>query len=555
MSGQRVLHASLRGVLWMAAVLLSAHVQAADFHVCDCAAGAAPTCVAGNDGNPGSSASNPWRSYERARGAFAGLAAGDSIRFCRGGVFTIGASARWVNDSCRATAPCTLGAYSPPGGANDLPPPLIRQSQGAGFGFDNTGFARQQEGYVVEDLDLTCSACASNDPGVFLFNDVDDVRLQRLRISGFGLGVYVTYSNCVAGDPACCSTLDPACDGFSSRFELLDSEIRDSRAQGFLGGGDDLLIEGNRFERNGSRAVLDHNIYLIGVYARGRVLNNVLRRSAALETGRCRGTSLVAHGTLTDLLIEGNLIEESIGLADPNCWGIEITPGNPNPERFLRATVRGNAVFNGGTAGIALASCVDCLVENNLIVHQQPNAIIGIRAPSTAGGAGDATLDALTVRNNAIFIATSNSVGIEVGAQGSGHRIVSNALHSVATTGFWSCLSLSLPPSAYDAVDHNVCGFVAGAQREWEFGSGALAQWRALSGFDTASLQQAPGFNAPAFPDYDLRAASAQAAMVGRGHPSLSAPFDVDGRPRGALPDAGAHQVLRPSSVFGDGFE
>ncbi len=532
----------------------AATLQAADYHVCDCAAGAAPTCVAGNDGNSGS-ASTPWRSYERARSAFAGIAAGDAIRFCRGGAFTIGASARWVNDACRADSPCTIAAYLPPNGADDLPPPLIQQTQGAGFGFDNTGFARQQEGYVVEDIDLRCSACASNDPGVFLFNDVDDVRLQRLRISGFGLGVYVTYANCVAGDPACCATVDPACDGFSSRFALLNSEIRDSHAQGFLGGGDDLLIAGNRFERNGRRAVLDHNIYLIGVYARGRVINNTLLRSAALETGRCRGTSLVAHGTLTDLTIEGNLIAESIGLADPNCWGIEVTPGNPNPERFLRASVRRNAVFNVGTAGIALASCVDCLVENNLIVHQQPHAIIGIRAPSTANGPGDATLDALTVRNNSIFIASSNSVGIDVGAQGSGHRIVSNALQSVESAGFWACLALNLPTSAYAAVDHNVCGYVAGAQREWELGSGALAQWQTLSGFDTASLQQAPGFAAPAFPDHDLRASSAQAAMIGRGHPSQSAPLDFEGQARGAPPDAGAHQFALPVSVFGDGFE
>jgi len=538
------------------ALLLSAdQVAAIDFHVCDCGQGSAASCVVGNDTNSGASANAPWRSYERARSAFAGLAAGDSIRFCRGGVFTIGASARWVNDSCRADAPCTLGAYLPPGGAASLPPPLIQQTQGAGFGFDNTGFARQQEGYVVEDIDLQCSACASDDAGVFLFNDVDDVRLQRLRISGFGLGVYVTYANCMAGDPACCSLADPQCDGLSSRFALLDSEIRDSRAQGFLGGGDDVLIAGNLFERNGSRAVLDHNIYLVGVYARGRVQHNVLRRSAALETGRCRGTSLVAHGTLTDLVIEGNLIEEAIGLADPSCWGIEITPGNPNPERFLRATVRGNRVFNVGTAGIALASCVDCVVENNLIVHQQPHAIIGIRAPSTAGGVGDGAMDALTVRNNSIFVSTTNSVGIDVGGQGSGHRLVSNAIQSVASTGFWACLSLTLPSSAYAAINHNVCGFVAGAQREWELGSGSLSQWQVSSGFDAASLQQSPGFVDPAFPGLDLRATDAQAAMVGRGHPSLSAPFDIDGVSRGPLPDAGAHQLTRGAEVFGDGFE
>jgi hypothetical protein len=280
-----------------------------------------------------------------------------------------------------------------------------------------------------------------------------------------------------------------------------------------------------------------------------------LYRSAALSTGRCRGSSLVAHGNLTDLLIADNHIHEDIGAADGSCWGIDLNPGNNNQERFLRAIVRGNTVLNVGTAAIALGACVDCLVENNVIVHAQPHAIIAIRAPASQFGSDDAQLDALVVRNNSIHIATSNSVGIAVGGEGNGHVIVGNAIESVAATGFWACLSLDLPPANYAAVDHNVCAHVAGAAREWEAGSGTLAAWRAASGFDANSRAAPPGFVAPQAPSFDLSATGAQAAMVGQGDPFLGAPLDFFGQARGTPPDAGAFQWQASPGVFGNGFE
>jgi hypothetical protein len=523
--------------------------SAADYFVCDCAPGAAVACVAGNDAAAGTSPATAWRSYDRAQDAWSGLAAGDSLRFCRGGVFPIAGSTQWLNEQCTAAQRCTVEAYSATWASGSEARPRLVQSSGHGFNFANAGDAAQDGGYRVRDLDLACTACSNDDWGIFLFNDVDDVRFERLRISGFGIGVHLAGSN------ACGS--DPACDGHSSRIELLDSEIEGNRTQGWLGAGDDLLLSGNRFAGNGTGTVFQHNVYLSqsnGPTQRVRVLRNELYRSAAVASGSCQGGSFAVHGEHTDLLIEGNLIREDVGGADPACWGLGVTPAYATPEGFVRTIIRGNTFRNVGNVAIALASCQDCVVENNVIASEQSFGGIGIAAPAVARASDDLPMTRLTIRNNALYLTAASSIGIRLGDEGNQHVVVSNALQSTTSGGSWSCLSLNLAFGAYAAVDNNVCGFVAGPGREWEQGSGGLASWRAASGFDMASSASLPGFAAPAAPDYTLEAASAAAAIVGTGHPLASSPLEFYGGPRNPPPDAGAYQFGTTDVLFRDDF-
>src|SRR5687768_401338 len=78
--------------LFVALAALAAPARAAERFVCDCGAGADPQCVPGSDGATGTSPDAPWQSYDRAQDAWSGLAAGDSLRFCRGGVFPVAGS-------------------------------------------------------------------------------------------------------------------------------------------------------------------------------------------------------------------------------------------------------------------------------------------------------------------------------------------------------------------------------------------------------------------------------------------------------------------------------
>lgn len=531
-------------LLLLPAGLLPAVATASDYHVCDCAAGAAPGCVAGNDAAAGTAAA-PWRSYDRAQDAWATLAAGDSLRFCRGGVFPIAGSTRWVNAQCRAETPCTVGAYTPDWaqGGEDLP--RLERSAGDAFSFENGGDARHEEGYVFRDLELVCTDCGSNGSGFFLYNDIDDVQLQDLRIRGFAVGVFHGGSRpCAAGAIGC--------DARNTRLSLRGSEIRDSAVQGFLGAGDDLLIDGNLFAGNGRSGILEHNVYISGNAARVAVMHNTLYRSAA-RNGQCEGASLVAHGSLTDLRIEANYIHEDLGAAAPGCWGINLSPAYSYGETLLRAVVRGNTLHNLGNAAVALTSCVDCVVENNRIVHEQPFSITAIRAPAQVRASDDAPLQRLRVRNNSLYISGIGGIGISIGTEGTQHEVAGNAIRYNGGTASWACLSLDLPAAAYAGVDYNVCGYTPAAQREWEQGSGTLASWRAQSGLDQRSRAADPGFAQPVAPFYDLNAASMQSALIGAGHPRLGAAQDFYGIPRPLPPDAGAHQ--NADRVFADGME
>ncbi|MBL0163017.1 MAG: right-handed parallel beta-helix repeat-containing protein [Xanthomonadales bacterium] len=538
--------------LVIAGMALAATANAANYYACDCASGADAQCQVGNDSANGTSPASAWRTYDRAQNAFGGLAAGDHLSFCRGGVFPIAGDTRWNNSNCTAAQNCFVGAYTPAWASGDEARPRITQTNGHAFEFIDGGEPDHEEGYRFSDLDLRCSACSGEAYGFVLYNDIDDVRLERLRISGFSIGVYLGGSNSCNGNPQC--------DAHNERLTLVESDILDNPGQGFLGSGNDLLIADNLFSGNGGANNRDHNIYISesgGQTNHIRILRNELYRSSMGNGSTCLGTSLVVHGYTSDLLIEGNLVHEDIGGAGQGCWGISLTAGGTDEaEGFPRAIVRGNTIRNVGNTAIALSSCVDCIIENNIIEHEQPFEVTGISAPALGHDGNDLMMTHLTVRNNSIYTtANQDSLGIKVGGEGTQHVIVSNAIQATNTSGLFACLSLNLPTSAYAAVNNNVCGYVAGGGREWEEGSGSLSAWRTASGFDLASLAVAPGFASPGAPTHDLRAASIGAAMVDAGHLTLSAPREFFGNLRGASPDAGAHEFGSNDVIFANGFE
>lgn len=156
------------------------------------------------------------------------------------------------------------------------------------------------------------------------------------------------------------------------------------------------------------------------------------------------------------------------------------------------------------------------------------------------------------MRNNSIYVGNgSGSTAIAVDDMGDDHIVVSNAIH-YAGAGSFNCFRAGLPPSAYDAFDHNVCYTPNAPGAEWVDGSGSLAAWQSATGFDGSSSTADPGFTNPAAGE--LWAAGELATMVGFGDPALSSPNDIDGFPRDSEPDAGAYE-LGIGLIFADGFE
>jgi len=525
---------------------------AAQYYVCDCASGAQADCIAGSDSNSGSSTADPWQSYGKARTTFNTMAAGDSIRFCRGGRFAVETANRWHNANCRAANPCTVSDYVAPWGNSSMPRPYFAQSGlGHGFALEDGGPANHEEGYVFENLKVVSSAgSAGVGSAFFIYNEVDDVIIRNIVASGFLIGVYAAGSNPCAAD-------DAQCNGHNDRIVVRDSTIEDNTFMGWLGVSDDGQLLDNYFKGNGAVPIFGHNIYVAdnGFSSSGFVIKgNSSYRSTPGLSSSCVGVSLVVHGSHDGLIIEDNQIWGDVGNSGEGCWGIAVDGGHAGfAEAFTNVTIRGNTIRNVGNLGIGIGACSNCVIENNVIIHENSFGFRGIAAPDRAAGPEDISLDQITIRNNSIYLSNDQgwSTGIHIGGSGTNHTVVSNAIHYAGTGLGWNCLFTDLPASSYTAIDYNACYYQgAPGHLRWDQNAGGqptpLQAWQASSGFDLNSLDTDPGFTSPAGPLYDLSASSSSAAMVDNGHPTLSSVTAFGGVQRDSLPDIGAFEWTGP---------
>lgn len=151
-------------------------------------------CDDGSDINNGLSAFSPWKTFEKGMTQFNAMNAGDSILFCRGGVFPVNGSPRLYNPKCRVSEPCSISDYEKDSLANREPPTISMQHKSVAFNFQDGGNADHDEGYIVENLDIKGLGKEAG-IAVFFYNDVDHVLLRNLRISDFKVGVQVAGTN------------------------------------------------------------------------------------------------------------------------------------------------------------------------------------------------------------------------------------------------------------------------------------------------------------------------------------------------------------------------
>jgi len=528
------------------------------YYVCDCETGADPDCVAGSDTNPGTNSSAPWQTVAAGFGQFSSLPAGGSIQFCQGGAFQVGTEGgtRLVNSTATAAVPVSLTDYQPTWASGDEGRPVLHQEE-LGYGvitLQDSGYPEHHEGVLVENLELR--ATTGTGFGIFMSNDQDHVLIDNVLIDGFDIGVYSAGSNE-------CASSDPGCDRDNESITLRSSTITNNTSQGWLGGGDHILIENNHFEGNGTNTNRDHNIYISGhpktdgkLYTENyQIIGNTLYRSALDTSGACIGAPIVGHGNMRDVLIEGNLVYEDIGKAGGGCWGIAIDGGYSSAETLENVIIRGNYLYNVGNLSIGVGSCVDCIIENNVISNEQSLSLTAI-GTSLAPGIGDALTENLVVRNNSIYLAgTGRTYPISISAgEGDNYTIVSNTIeYQGPTPDIWqhdfACLFIE-DVSEMTEVDYNLCEFQAGAYAGWYWwgASGttghtlSLQGWQLQEGFGMNSVQASPGYTAPTSPQFDLSPSSSTSPLIGAGHPTLSSTTDILGNTRDAAPDIGAFE-------------
>lgn len=511
-------------------LLLTSNISyAADYYFCDCQSGADANCTAGSDSANGLTPATAKRTFNVASQTFRAAAAGDTINFCRGGAFVEPSARNWNNSNSRANNRIVVQDYTPsPAPVIDARPKITHTGNGHLFELSKSG--SHQEGYTFKNLDLKCTGCSGNDAsvGFFLYNDIDDVTIDNVRIDSFRIGVQgadTSLSNCV----------------------LKNSQIVNSHGQGFLGGCENGIIENNTFTNNGGFTNKDHNLY----WSRGDnviIRGNTLYKSSTGSGDTCSGSSIVIHThvyPMDNILIEGNNIYEDLNQANGQCYGISVAPGYSNGELFTNVTIRGNIIKNVGARSVNLTSCHDCLVENNIIIQEQNSYKNTAISSGTSRGAGDASNTRHTYRNNSIY----NSSNVDDAAaiairSGSGNTVVSNAIHYTGNSASWNCFEFGTPitnNTMFDQVDNNICYFPNANNAEFTDTYGKLAGWQSSSIFGTNSQQVTPGFTSPAFPSYDMNLVTTSSA-INTGHQALSSQKDLRNKNRDGQPDVGAYE-------------
>jgi hypothetical protein len=416
---------------------------------------------------------------------------------------------------------------------------LWQRNAGAhGFDLARPG---HEEGYTFKHLELRGTAGAMW--GFYLYDDIDHVVIEDVIVDGFDIGLHVHRPHsCTTGMAGCSLAM-------SDDIRLERVSITNSANIGFLGTANRLVIANSKFDRNGGGpkggTAYNHNIYLGSSAGDGiRVLGNELHGAARDAAGVCRGTSLVVHGSKSNVIIADNYIHEDIGTTQNGCWGIGVVAGYAGEAENMRdVTIRGNRVINMGNVAIGVSSCIDCMVENNVVVQEQPVGGNAIQGPAMMRGSEDPALQRLIVRNNSIYVGANAKkfLGVEIGTEGTNHVIVSNAIHYAGKES-GACFSSPLPASSYTAIDYNLCHAPNAASGQWAKGTASLSDWTSKTAFDAHSSTRDPGFLAPSGPSHDLSAASRIAGMVDAGHPSASSPIDIQGGPRALSPDVGAYE-------------
>ena len=519
-------------------------------YFCDCKAGADAACQPGSDANDGLSIAAPKQLLAPGSTLFQTMPAGDTILLCKGGAFDGNSTGRFVNGNCRATNTCDVRDYVDTRNGHSDPnkKPIVFSSntgQAAIFDLSDGDTWTHEEGYRFLNLDLEGGAASPR--AFFLQNDVSDVFICNNTINSFTSAVVQNESSC--GGRSC-----PVTPLSNRRLTVRGNLFTNNPAIAFLGSGDSQAVEYNSFDRDGNGSMFNHPFYLNGFTwnGSGQVPQNEVVRGnefyhSNLVNGVCGATILDGHGQHTNTTIEANIVTQVAGTAGPGCWGISYdTGGYPNAEGFTNLIIRANRVTNVGNQSIGTMMCVNCTIENNLII--QDSGTMGARgivvpAKSRSGlAAGSLTTTGMMIRNNTIWFNAGNGTGITLnsdGATGTGNVITNNAIVVNGSSSPFNCFSLNQPASSY-YVDHNDCYFPNLAVTRWEEINGAtLTAWRTFSGLDAFSATGNPLFTNPES-DFTTQANSPLRSAGDTGDRHF-APIDILGRPRAMPTDIGAY--------------
>lgn len=402
--------------------------------------------------------------------------------------------------------------------------------------------------YVFQDLDVRGGGTGSN--GIFTSGFIHDVKVQRVRLSGFTTAGYY------------CGISNP-------RFQLLNSVIQDNPGNGLLWACFYSLIEGNTFDTNGD-SVGEHHIYLSLDFDVNNQIGKdiVIRGNSGFNNspsgGSCTATAFVVHGQAEGLAIENNYLYETASHTNSGCFGISVNSGQypSSVEFFKNVAIRGNTVVNMGNAPIGVGSTTKAIIENNVVLltalpSSNPSSFAwyGFNVPNQIFTSGDDATTGTIFRNNTCIALVGNAddtfcidLGEYAQNAGTGMVVANNLMYfGSSVNAAHGCFNLGdRTTSNFTAFVNNLC-FNAGSGN-WSskgtgnnYSTGALAE---AAGWGTGGVFTDPLLvNTPSISNaWDVRLQSGSPAR-GAGSNTYKAPQAHKGYPaRPNPPDIGALQ-------------
>jgi hypothetical protein len=491
------------------------------YYFSDCQAGAEPGCVPGDDENAGTSAEAPKRTL--AGFDVNALPAAAHVLFARGGAWT---DFRVMVKNLNATPdePIVFDSYAPAWGGTARP--WLKVSEFVGFEFGHFNDTDDDGGYMVRNLKLD-----GEEVGQWAFwlrTTTRHITLENLEITGFEIGLHIVNEGATG----------------NTAFTLRDSNIHHNTGMGLLGSANDALIEDNTFEYNNfSGSAFNHAIYLGSSSRESRnitVRGNTFRNNSVVD-GTCTGGNVTLHGQFDGVVLENNAILQDASAG--GCYGFSIGPAYTSAEWFRNVVVRGNTIVNLGNCAVCAGSAPGIVIENNLIVNNQPGYHAAVMIPVFEPEAGDDADGQAIVRNNtAVYTyASAGFEGIALRAEaGTGLQLVSNLIYfgdeAEPTAACFEHAALS----SYTAIDHNLCHHASGTGL-WSKTYESLSAARA-AGADANGQSGDPLFIALPSEDNDWsEALQAASPALQAGHPTLSSTLDRLGVTR-AVPSIGSRE-------------
>jgi hypothetical protein len=400
------------------------------YYYCDCAAGADPACVAGNDSNAGTSPSAPRRTIGDATTRFGSMASGSTIALCRGGVWTT-AFGYLPNKTCGTAdaTSCDIRDYVPSWGSQSTAKPLVNLGSG-GFGIafvNNTVGARLWNIYFKS----TTSNHDAGDGMVGVYDSASGLDICNVTVDGGKVGMniqsggtvqsYVRYST-VTGI------------GQTGVYHAASNWTFDSN----------LFLNNQQATAGGNCGgycgdYYNHDLYISGVASNVVTKNSEFVTDAAHCQGaaQCGGVMLYWTDFQTNPIFENNYVH---GPGKGGHYGFSSSNNAANTSNYNGIIRRNRFDLPNAHTAVEISACTGCQFIDNVVIVSASGGH-GLGAPEQTGQSNPVNSGTI-VRNNTFYLTGSGQTAVAQNSEGTGYIFENNAVWS---QGVGTCFNIVNP--------------------------------------------------------------------------------------------------------------